>query len=87
MLPADLDLVHISMGDIGDDLAVVRDRLTQHDRNYGFIIDGFPRDPREEALAVRTFTRTTPMHIHTVGQSNAGPHWRGKPGEPRQVKG
>jgi adenylate kinase len=71
MLAADLDLVHISVGDIfrwnvqnhtklgaqvrrtmaggelvGDDLveSVVRDRLTQHDWNFGFIIDGFPRN-------------------------------------------
>ena len=70
ILAADLDMVHISVGDIfrwnvqnhtkmgaqvrrvmaagelvGDDLveSVVRDRLTQHDWNYGFIIDGFPR--------------------------------------------
>jgi adenylate kinase len=68
MLAADLDLVHIGVGDIfrwnvqnhtkmgaqvrrvmaagelvGDDLveSVVRDRLTQHDWNFGFIIDGF----------------------------------------------
>src|SRR5512146_1984124 len=74
LLAADLDLVHISVGDIfrwnvqnhtkmgaqvrrtmaagelvGDDLAesVVRDRLAQHDWNFGFIIDGFPRDPRQ----------------------------------------
>ena len=71
MLASDLDLVHISVGDIfrwnvqnhtkigamvrrtmaagelvGDDLveSVVRDRLTQHDWNFGFIIDGFPRN-------------------------------------------
>jgi adenylate kinase len=71
MLAADLDLVHISVGDIfrwnvqnhtklgaqvrrvmaagelvSDDAveSVVRDRLTQHDWNYGFIIDGFPRN-------------------------------------------
>src|SRR5580693_2284032 len=71
MLAEDLDLVHISVGDIfrwnvqnhtkmgaqvrrimasgelvGDDLveSVVRDRLTGHDWNYGFIIDGFPRN-------------------------------------------
>jgi adenylate kinase len=71
MLAADLDIVHISVGDIfrwnvqnhtkmgaqvrrvmaagelvGDDLveSVVWDRLTQHDWNYGFIIDGFPRN-------------------------------------------
>ena len=31
---------------VGDDLveSVVRDRLTEHDWNYGFIIDGFPRN-------------------------------------------
>ena len=73
LLGADLDIVHISVGDIfrwnvqnhtkigalvrrtmaagelvGDDLveSVVRDRLTQHDWNFGFIIDGFPRNRR-----------------------------------------
>src|SRR5215831_17407950 len=71
LLAADLDLVHISVGDIfrwnvqnhtkmgalvrrtmaagelvGDDLveSVVRERLTQHDWNFGFIVDGFPRN-------------------------------------------
>ncbi len=74
MLADDLDLVHISVGDmfrwnvqhhtklgaqvrrtmaggelVGDDQAeaVVRDRLAQHDWNYGFIIDGFPRNQRQ----------------------------------------
>ena len=34
---------------VGDDMAesVVRDRLTRHDWNYGFIIDGFPRNRRQ----------------------------------------
>jgi adenylate kinase len=71
LLAADLDLAHISVGDIfrwnvqnhtkmgaqvrrvmaagelvGDDLveSVVRSRLTEHDWNFGFIIDGFPRN-------------------------------------------
>jgi adenylate kinase len=71
MLAADLDIVHISVGDIfrwnvqnhtkmgaqvhrvmsggdlvGDDLveSVVQSRLTEHDWNFGFIIDGFPRN-------------------------------------------
>ncbi|MBV9379604.1 MAG: nucleoside monophosphate kinase [Streptosporangiaceae bacterium] len=74
MLEADLDIVHIGVGDlfrwnvqkhtklgaqvrrvmaagelVGDDLveSVVQDRLTQHDWNYGFIIDGFPRNRRQ----------------------------------------
>src|SRR6202142_1728004 len=34
---------------VGDDLveAVVGVRLTEHDWNYGFIIDGFPRNERQ----------------------------------------
>jgi adenylate kinase len=82
MLAADLDLVHISVGDIfrwnvqnhtklgaqvrrvmaagelvGDDLveSVVRDRLSQHDWNFGFIIDGFPRDPRQAEFFLESY--------------------------------
>ncbi|HYZ52098.1 MAG TPA: nucleoside monophosphate kinase [Streptosporangiaceae bacterium] len=82
LLAADLDLVHISVGDIfrwnvqnhtkmgaqvrrtmaegklvGDDLAesVVRDRLTQHDWNYGFIIDGFPRNRRQAEFFLESY--------------------------------
>ena len=74
MLAADLDLVHIGVGDIfrwnvlnhtkmgaqvrrvmahgdlvSDDMveSVVQERLTAHDWNYGFIIDGFPRNGRQ----------------------------------------
>ena len=82
MLARDLDLVHISVGDIfrwsvqnhtkmgaqvrrvmaegkllGDDLAesVVRDRLTQHDWNYGFVIDGFPRSQRQAEFFLESY--------------------------------
>jgi adenylate kinase len=82
LLAADLDIVHISVGDIfrwnvhnhtkmgalvrrtmaagelvGDDLveSVVRDRLTQHDWNYGFIIDGFPRNPRQAEFFLESY--------------------------------
>lgn len=71
MLKEQLDLVHISVGDIfrwniqshtklgarikrtvdsgelvSDEMVwdVMRDRLEQHDWNYGFILDGFPRN-------------------------------------------
>jgi adenylate kinase len=74
LLAQDLDLEHISVGDImrwnvqhhtklgaqvrrvvasgrlvGDDVVekVVRQRLAEHDWNYGFIIDGFPRSARQ----------------------------------------
>src|SRR5947209_16175018 len=82
MLAADLDLVHMSVGDIfrwhvqqhtklgaqvrrvmaagelvGDDLveSVVRDRLTQHDWNFGFIIDGFPRNRRQAEFFLESY--------------------------------
>ena len=82
LLARDLDLVHISVGDIfrwnvqnhtkmgaqvrrtmaegklvGDDLAesVVRDRLTQHDWNYGCIIDGFPRSKRQAEFFLESY--------------------------------
>ena len=42
---------------VGDDLveSVVRDRLTQHDWNFGFIIDGFPRDPRQAEFFLESY--------------------------------
>jgi adenylate kinase len=82
IMAADLDLVHIAVGDIfrwnvqhhtklgaqvrrtmaagllvGDDLVegVVRDRLTQHDWNYGFIIDGFPRSERQAEFFLESY--------------------------------
>ena len=82
LLAADLDLVHISVGDIfrwnvqnhtklgaqvrrvmaagelvSDDAveSVVRDRLTQHDWNYGFIIDGFPRNRRQAEFFLESY--------------------------------
>jgi len=90
MLAADLDLVHISVGDIfrwnvqnhtklgaqvrrvmaagelvGDDLveAVVRDRLTEHDWNFGFIIDGFPRDPRQAEFFLESYDIDGVVHL------------------------
>jgi adenylate kinase len=82
MLAADLEIVHISVGDIfrwnvtnhtkmgaqvrrvlaagelvGDDLAesVVQRRLTEHDWNYGFIIDGFPRSRRQAEFFLESY--------------------------------
>ncbi len=82
LLARDLDLVHISVGDIfrwnvqnhtkmgaqvrrvmaagelvSDDLveSVVRDRLTAHDWNYGFIIDGFPRNARQAEFFLESY--------------------------------
>jgi adenylate kinase len=42
---------------VGDDLAekVVRDRLEQHDWNYGFVIDGFPRNVGQAAFFLERY--------------------------------
>ncbi len=90
MLAADLDLVHIAVGDIfrwnvqhhtklgaqvrrtmaagllvGDELVegVVRDRLTQHDWNYGFIVDGFPRNERQAEFFLESYDIDGVIHL------------------------
>lgn len=42
---------------VGDDLVerIVRDRLEQHDWNYGFIIDGFPRSRRQTEFFMESY--------------------------------
>lgn len=42
---------------VGDDLvyAVVRDRLEEHDWNYGFIVDGFPRNAGQAAFFLERY--------------------------------
>src|SRR5712675_3678551 len=90
MLAADLDLVHIAVGDIfrwnvqnhtkigaqvrrtmaagslvGDDLVegVVEVRLREHDWNYGFIIDGFPRNQRQAEFFLESYDIDGVIHI------------------------
>ena len=90
LLARDLDLVHISVGDIfrwnvqnhtklgaqvrrimaegnlvGDEMAesVVRDRLTEHDWNYGFIIDGFPRNRRQALFFLESYDIDGVIHL------------------------
>ncbi|SDH02284.1 adenylate kinase family protein [Nonomuraea jiangxiensis] len=90
MLAADLDLVHISVGDIfrwhvknhtkigaqvrrlvaagelvGDDLVadVVRDRLQLHDWNFGFIIDGFPRNRPQAEFFLESYDLDGVIHL------------------------
>lgn len=90
MLVADLDLVHISVGDIfrwnvlnhtkmgaqvqrvmaagelvGDDLveSVVQRRLTEHDWNFGFIIDGFPRNARQAEFFLESYDIDGVIHL------------------------
>jgi adenylate kinase len=90
MLAADLDLVHIAVGDIfrwnvqhhtklgaqvrrtmaagllvSDDLVegVVRGRLTDHDWNYGFIVDGFPRNERQAEFFLESYDIDGVIHL------------------------
>jgi adenylate kinase len=50
---------------IGDDdvEAVVRDRLDQHDWNYGFVIDGFPRNARQAAFFMESYDIDAVIHL------------------------
>jgi adenylate kinase len=82
LLADDLDLVHLSVGDIfrwnvqnhtklgahvkrvvasghlvDDDVveSIIRERLAVHDWNYGFIIDGFPRNARQAEFFLESY--------------------------------
>jgi adenylate kinase len=90
ILAADLDLVHISVGDIfrwnvqnhtkmgaqvrrimaagelvGDDLAekVTGQRLAEHDWNYGFVVDGFPRNIRQAEFFLESYDIDGVIHL------------------------
>ncbi len=90
LLAADLDLTHISVGDIfrwhvqqhtkigaqvrrimasghlvDDDLveSVVRERLGQHDWNYGFVVDGFPRNQRQAEFFLESYDIDAVIHL------------------------
>lgn len=90
ILARDLDLVHISVGDIfrwhvqchtkigaqvkrimaagelvGDELveSLVRGRLDEHDWNYGFIVDGFPRNKRQAEFFLESYDIDAVIHL------------------------
>lgn len=50
---------------VEDDLvdSVVRDRLDQHDWNYGFIIDGFPRSRRQAEFFLESYDIDGVIHL------------------------
>src|ERR1700722_19670324 len=50
---------------VSDDLVegVVKDRLTQHDWNYGFIIDGFPRNKRQAEFFLESYDIDGVIHL------------------------
>lgn len=50
---------------VGDDVveSVVQDRLAMHDWNYGFIIDGFPRNRRQAEFFLETYDIDGVIHL------------------------
>ena len=50
---------------VGDDLAeaVTAERLGQHDWNYGFVIDGFPRNPRQAEFFLESYDIDGVIHL------------------------
>jgi adenylate kinase len=50
---------------VGDDLVdgIVKDRLAQHDWNYGFIIDGFPRNERQAEFFLDSYDIDGVIHL------------------------
>ncbi len=51
---------------VSDDLVgdIVRTRLDQHDWNFGFIIDGFPRNAPQAEFFLETYDIDSVIHIH-----------------------
>ena len=51
---------------VEDDLveAVVRDRLAEHDWNFGFIIDGFPRNARQAEFFLEGYDIDGVINLH-----------------------
>jgi adenylate kinase len=50
---------------VSDELveSVVRDRMDQHDWNYGFIIDGFPRNGRQAEFFMESYDIDAVIHL------------------------
>jgi len=50
---------------VGDDLveAVVRERLDRHDWNYGFVIDGFPRNGEQAEFFLESYDIDGVVHL------------------------
>jgi adenylate kinase len=50
---------------VGDEMveAVVRQRLDQHDWNYGFVVDGFPRNRRQAEFFLESYDIDGVIHL------------------------
>lgn len=57
----------VAAGNLVDDLIVegiVRRRLDEHDWNYGFILDGFPRSDSQAQFFLESYDIDAVIHIH-----------------------
>lgn len=95
LLKQDLDLVHISVGDIfrwhiqthtklaarikrliaeghlvSDDVVedIIQKRLADHDWNYGFILDGFPRNRTQAEFFLESYDIDAVIHIDVADE-------------------
>ena len=104
LLAQDLDLVHLSVGEIfrwhvqqhtkigaqvrrtiaagqlvDDELveSVMQERLAMHDWNYGFIVDGFPRNLRQAEFFLESYDIDSVIYLDDAGRrgvtTRAGP--------------
>lgn len=50
---------------VGDDVVeqMVHERLTQHDWNFGFIVDGFPRNARQAGFFLESYDIDAVIHL------------------------
>ena len=50
---------------VGDDMveSVVRERLDQHDWNFGFVVDGFPRNGRQAEFFMESYDIDGVIHL------------------------
>jgi adenylate kinase len=55
---------------VSDDIVeeIVRGRLDQHDWNYGFILDGFPRNRRQAEFFLESYDIDAVIHIELADQ-------------------
>ena len=55
---------------VGDDLVerVVRERLAAHDWNFGFIIDGFPRNARQAEFFLESYDIDGVINLHLADE-------------------
>lgn len=56
-----IDAGHLVPDEIVDD--IVRDRLDKHDWNYGFILDGFPRNEAQAAFYLESYNVDAVIYI------------------------